>query len=268
MSVHGFEWLDGQTPAPSEGFLDGHIPALFGGNFQAVSVAQKLYGYENDSTNSFTPQLIRALTFVDNSIGLVVNKLKAKGLFEETSIVVASKHGQAPIQRSLYNTVDPEVIPNATGVDVVFRTSDDIALIFLKNQADVQKAADGLNAHRKQRKIRAVTYGQNITDSGFGNPLTDPAVPDIIVQPELGNIYTTSTKKIAERGGISLDNRLAAAFVSNPKLRQKNFTDQVYTTQLAATILTALDLPVSELQGAQIQRTQVLPGFPAQHGWW
>jgi hypothetical protein len=32
-------------------------------------------------------------------------------------------------------------------------------------------------------------------------------VPDIIVQPDLGVIYTTSTAKIAEHGGLSNDDR-------------------------------------------------------------
>ncbi|QIW95619.1 hypothetical protein AMS68_001137 [Peltaster fructicola] len=261
------EWLDGQTPANSEGSLGGKIPSLFGGNFQAVSVAQKTFGYANDSASSFSPQLITALTFVDNSLGLIINKLKAKGMYDETLIAVASKHGQAPIKRSLYNKVDPLVITNATGVAVDFQTSDDIALIFLHNQADLQKAVDGLNAHRTQGKIRAVIYGQNLTASGFGDPTKDPAVPDIIVQPELGTIYTTSTKKIAEHGGISGDDRIVAAFVSNPRLQARKFAQQVFTTQFAPTVLEALNLPVHELQGAQQERTQMLPGFTGQRQW-
>lgn len=261
------EWLDGQTPANSEGSLGGKVPVLFGGNFQAVSVAQKTVGYNNDSSSSLSPALITALNFVDNSIGLVINKLKAKGMYDETLIAVASKHGQAPIKRSLYGKVDPLVITNATGVEVDFQVSDDIALIFLHNQADLQKAVDGLNAHRAQGKIRAVIYGQNLTASGFGNPETDGAVPDIVVQPELGIIYTNSNAKVAEHGGISDDDRKVAAFLSNPKLAQKNFTDKVYTTQFAPTVLLALDLPVNELQGAQAEKTKILPGFAYTHSW-
>lgn len=259
-------WLDGQTPAHSEGTLGGKVPSVFGGNFQAVSVAQKLYGYVNDATNSLSPQLITALTSVDDSIGLLVNKLKAKGMYDETLIAVASKHGQAPIQRSLYGKVDPLAIMNATGVDIDFITTDDIALIFLHNQADLQKAVDGLNAHRAQGKIRAVIYGQNLT-SNYGDPKIDPAVPDIIVQPELGIIYTTSTKKIAEHGGLSTDDRLVAAFVSNPRLKQQKFSQQLFTTQFAPTILHALGLSPYELQGVQKEGTPILPGF-VQHDRW
>ncbi|KAF2675745.1 hypothetical protein K458DRAFT_397660 [Lentithecium fluviatile CBS 122367] len=69
--------------------------------------------------------------------------------------------------------------------------SNDIVLIFLKNQADLQEAVAGLNVHRV---AGGILYGHNLTASGFGDSATDPAVSDIIVQPELGVIYTTSNK--------------------------------------------------------------------------
>ncbi|WPG98225.1 Hypothetical protein R9X50_00101300 [Acrodontium crateriforme] len=205
LHVNAFlDWLDTTTPEHSELFNGNPlstVPTLFGGNFQAMSVAQKTVGYENDTASSFSPAIVQAMTFVDNSIGALVNKLKSKGLYEDTLIIVASKHGQAPIDRALYNTVDPDLITNLTGVPVAFQTSDDIALIFLNNSADTAQAAHNLNAHRAEGKIRSVIFGANLTASGFGDPKTDPAVPDIIVQPELGVIYTTSTKKVAEHGG-------------------------------------------------------------------
>ena len=253
-------WLDGKTPAFSEGALYGQVPSLMGGNFQAVSAAEKAYGYLNNGT-TFSPQMVQALTFVDDSIGAIVNKLKAKGMYEETLIVVASKHGQGPINRSIFVRLDPTIITNATGVEVTAQTSDNIALIFLKNQNDLLKAVEGLNAHRAEGKILSIIYGKNLTMSGFGDPTTDPAVPDIIVQPVPGVIYTTSTTKFAEHGGLGADERIVAAFVSNPRLKQKKFDEKVYTTQFAPTVLQALDLPVEELEGAKIEGTESLPGF-------
>ncbi|KIJ35635.1 hypothetical protein M422DRAFT_782479 [Sphaerobolus stellatus SS14] len=84
---------------------------------------------------------------------------------------------------------------------------------------------------------------------GFGNPLTDPAVPDIIVQPELGIIYTTSHKKIAEHGGLSVDDRHIACFASNPGLKKTTFGTKVQTTQIAPVILKMLGLDPNSLQG-------------------
>ncbi|KAK5757682.1 hypothetical protein LTS12_012141 [Elasticomyces elasticus] len=257
------DWLDAKTPANSTIFNSQltQMPSVFGGNFQAMSVAQKTVGYNNDTTHSFSAAQIQAMTFVDVSVGAVINKLKAKNLYNDTLILVASKHGQAPIDRSLYAKVDPECITNATGVNVAFQTSDDIALIFLNNSADASTAAANLRAKAAECKIRSVIYGQNLTDSGFGDPATDPAVPDIIVQPELGVIYTTSSKKVAEHGGISSDDRLVACFASNPRLKREVFSQRVYTTQVAPTVLKALGLDPGALQGVQKEGTNLLPGF-------
>ncbi|KAK5701183.1 hypothetical protein LTR17_022800 [Elasticomyces elasticus] len=240
------DWLDAKTPVNSTIFNSQltQVPSVFGGNFQAMSVAQKTVGYNNDTTHSLSAAQIQAMTFVDTSVGAVVNKLKAKNLYNDTLILVASKHGQAPIDRSLYAKVDPECITNATGVP-----------------ADTSTAAANLRAKAAECKIRSVIYGQNLTDSGFGDPATDPAVPDIVVQPELGVIYTTSSKKVAEHGGISSDDRLVACFASNPRMKRELFSQRVYTTQVAPTVLKALGLDPSALQGVQKEGTNLLPGF-------
>ena len=245
-----------------------------------VSVAQKTAGYVAGSLD-FTPDLLRAIDFVDNSIGQVVAKLKEKNLYEDTLIFVASKHGQAPIDPKLFAEVDPDAVVNATKVDVLFQTvsstrvlvrakdlnanlgiqADDIALIFLKNHADTQTAVNNLENARVALKIDDIIFGHRLISEGFGNPLTDTAVPDIIVRPQLGVIYTTSKAKIAEHGGISNDDRHVACFVSNPKLKKTQFKNQVSTKQVAPTILAALGLDVNALQGAKIEGTKVLNGF-------
>ncbi|ELR05469.1 hypothetical protein GMDG_07391 [Pseudogymnoascus destructans 20631-21] len=148
----------------------------------AVSVAQKTSGYVA-KTLDFTPQPLKALDFVDASLGQVVAALKARGVNDETLIVVASKHGQAPI-------------------------------------AQRKTAVAGLNKQREALKIEDIIYGDRVVDLGYGNPLTDSAVPDIIVRPTEGIIYTTSTAKIAEHGGINADDRKVACFVSAPGLKK------------------------------------------------
>lgn len=256
------DWLDAMTPTNSTtyGSKLTKVPTLFGGNFQSMSVAQKTVGYNNDTANSFSDAMITAMDFVDSSIGAVVNKLESKGLREETLIVIASKHGQAPIDRSLYRAIDPTAVTNLTTVPVAWATTDDIALLFLNNSADTAKAAKELEAGAKSAGILSVIWGQNLTNSGFGNPEIDPAVPNIVVQPELGVVYTTSVKD-AEHGGISRDDRVVACIVSNPKLQKHVFNEKVHTTQVGPTILKALGITHELLQGAAAEGTVALPGF-------
>lgn len=113
------DWINSTSPQHAEGSIS-QIPALFGGNFQAVSVAQKTVGYNKDL--SFTGALIQAFDFVDASLGKVVAALKAKNVYNDTLIIVASKHGQAPINPALYNKVNPKTVTNATHVKVAFQT--------------------------------------------------------------------------------------------------------------------------------------------------
>src|SRR5215469_3734186 len=85
------------------------VPTIFGMNFQAVSVGQKLIEASNNMTGGYldaagTPgaPLLGEIQFVDASIAAFVNELKAKGLFDSTLIVITAKHGQSPIDPSRY----------------------------------------------------------------------------------------------------------------------------------------------------------------------
>lgn len=122
--LHVQAWLsfiDGTTPANSTGGLTpGSMPALIGGNFQAVSVAQKTVGYNNDS--SLSTALLEAFDYVDGAFGRIVAKLEQKGYLNDALIIIASKHGQAPIDPLLWNEVDPDALMNATGVPTAFVT--------------------------------------------------------------------------------------------------------------------------------------------------
>lgn len=118
------DWIDGITPVnasiTSGGSKISSMPKLMGGNFQCVSVAQKTIEYNNDS--SISPGILLAMDFVDSSLGKVVAKLKAKGYYEDTLIVVASKHGQSPIDPKLWNEVDPTALLNASSKPVAYLT--------------------------------------------------------------------------------------------------------------------------------------------------
>ena len=95
----------------------------------------------------------------------------------------------------------------------------------------------------------------------FRDPIGDNHTPDIIVVPELGTIYTTSKKKNAEHGGFSSDDTNVALIVSQPGIASMQIKGPVLTTQIAPTILRALELDPGELQAVQIEHTEVLPGL-------
>ena len=83
------------------------VPNIFGMNFQAVSVGQKLIEESNGVTGGYldaagtpTEALLGEFKFLDASIGAFVNELKEKGLYDSTLIVITAKHGQSPIDPS------------------------------------------------------------------------------------------------------------------------------------------------------------------------
>ncbi|KAI9862256.1 MAG: hypothetical protein M1813_004731 [Trichoglossum hirsutum] len=228
---------------------------MFGGNFQAVSVAQKTVGYVAAPNFPFTPDLLRAIDFVDDSLGKVVAALKAKKIYDDTLLIIASKHGQTPIDPTKYGKSTLRLSRMRR------KCPDDIALIFLEKQSDLQTAVKNLNGDRTALKINNIISGGDLIAQGFGDPTKDPAVPDIIVAPTPGIIYTTSTAKIAEHGGIGEDDRHVACFVSNPKLKKKTIDDRVDTKQIAPTILKALGINPRELKGVVAEGTHLLPGF-------
>jgi arylsulfatase A-like enzyme len=69
-------------------------------NFQAVSVGEKLVAGGYDASLAPSPILAHAIKHTDASIGRMVAELNAKGLLNDTLIIVSAKHGQSPIDRT------------------------------------------------------------------------------------------------------------------------------------------------------------------------
>jgi hypothetical protein len=84
------------------------VPTIFGMNFQAVSVGQKLIeasvgsGGYLDATGTPSDRLLQEIKFVDKSIGEWVSELKNQGLSDSTLIIITAKHGQSPIDSQRY----------------------------------------------------------------------------------------------------------------------------------------------------------------------
>jgi hypothetical protein len=92
-------------------------------------------------------------------------------------------------------------------------------------------------------------------------PFGDSRVPDIIVAPKVGVVYTGSSSKQAEHGGFAHDDTNVMMLVSNPSMQDSTVTSWVETAQVAPTILQVLGLDPNQLQGVQAEGTPVLPGL-------
>ena len=261
--------IDGKTSAGKD--IDT-VPTLFGMNFQAVSVGQKLVqkvdvaatvtgGYQ-DAAGNPSPPLLGEIQFVDGAIGQMVTELKNRSLFDSTLIVITAKHGQAPINPALVNKPGDVVSPvlAAAGVNLVQITEDDIALLWLENQSQTDTAVTTLQTNAADIFLDTLYSGKSLLKL-FQNPLTDPRTPDIIVKPTLGTIYTTSGKKIAEHGGFSADDTNVMVLAANPSIKGRAINAKVTTQQIAPSILSQLGLDPKSLQAVKIEHVPALPGL-------
>jgi hypothetical protein len=269
-------------------------PAILGMNFQAVSVGQKLIekathvtgGYQ-DSIGTPTPALLGEIQFADASIGDMVAALKSNGIYESTLIIISAKHGQSPIDSARYlgianSTDDPITTSPATILDGagclptsespsnptgIGPTEDDVSLIWLNSRCTTESAVSRLRSASPTTKnvagIGEIFSGPILTtyfNAPGLPPSGDPRTPDILVTPNIGVTYSGSTKKLAEHGGFSRDDTNVILLVANPSLWRETVTTAVQTAQIAPTILEALGLDPNQLQGVQLEHTQVLPG--------
>jgi len=274
------------------------IPTVFGMNFQAVSVGQKLKKDNSDGsctadTNSAingqpggyldgagTPTAVLAygLKKTDDALDAMIDALKDAGIYDSTLFIVTAKHGQSPINPLKTNKPghfadlvaalpgagsDPAAIAIANANACAtgpcgFVQDDDIALIWLQDQTQTDLVAAYLNTHAKELFIEEVLAGTELKLK-FNSPLKDPATPDILIQPIYGTIYTGSGKKNEEHGGFSFGDTNVGLIVSNPGIEHKTVKSPVATSQVAASIVKALGIDPGELDAVKKEGTRVLP---------
>jgi len=261
--LHEIDGLD------STGSHAAPVPNVFGMNFQAVSVGQKLAksglldppglsgGYvDADATPGNA--LALQLAYVENAVGRMAAALEARGLADETLIIVSAKHGQSPINRSKRQAVSDAPIPKTPGY--AFHVADDEALIWLTPQdaAAARAAANNyLLGQADALKIEGVA-GREVLRLFYQDPATDSRTPDFLALPQYGVIYTGGTK-LSEHGGFADDDRNVALLVSAPGIAGHMVDEVVETRQIAPTILRALGLNPRSLQAVQEEGTVVLP---------
>ena len=261
------------------------VPTIFGMNFQAVSVGQKLVEASNHVTGGYldaagtpTPALLGEIQFVDASIGTWVKELKAKGLYDTTLIVITAKHGQSPIDPHLYvsqliNGTSPATLlsnagylPDSENTNMppggIGPTEDDVSLLWLKRSSDTDAAVTILenNASASGIALGQIYYGPSLA-LNYNDPTVDPRTPDIIVTPNVGVTYSGSTAKLAEHGGFAHDDTNVILLLSNSSFEPGTVRAVVGTAQVAPTILQALGLDPGRLDAVQKEGTPVLPGL-------
>jgi len=270
-------WIKGKTHL---GTSSAPVPTIFGMNFQAVSVGQKLIeggvkGGYTDAAGTPTAQMLGEIEFVDAAIGQMMTALKQQGLLDSTLVIITAKHGQSPIDTHRFHPISgtspadlvaaflpfSESSLNPTGIGP---TQDDISQLWLTHSSDTLTAVGLLEANAAAAGIGQIFYGPSL-ETMFNAPGLppngDPRTPDIIVQPNVGVVYSGSSKKQAEHGGFAHDDTNVIMLVSNPNIQARTVTSFVETTQVAPTILQALGLDPASLDAVQKEGTPVLPGL-------
>ena len=161
------------------------VPGVFGMNFQAVSVGQKLEKDNKDGSctadTTFTGQkggykdgagtptdvLAYGLQQTDAALGSMIKALKDQGIYESTLVIVSAKHGQSPINPAKVNKPGhfadlvaglPDAATNPAAIAIAnanncatgacgFVQDDDIALIWLEDQSQTDAVGAYLNAN-------------------------------------------------------------------------------------------------------------------------
>jgi Type I phosphodiesterase / nucleotide pyrophosphatase len=280
-----------------DGSPGGGTPAVFGMNFQAVSVGQKLAhdngngscpqsthtgkpGGYTDGAGTPTEVLAFGLQKTDEALGSMIQALKQRGIYNSTLFIVTAKHGQSPINPVKINkpghfadlvatlpdaATDPgaQAIASAAACTTGpcgFVQDDDIALIWLQDQSKTQAVINYLNKNANALFIDEVLGGDEIKLK-FNDPAHDSRTPDVIVQPIYGTVYTGSTAKNAEHGGMSFADTNVGLVVSNPRFPSVVLKTPVLSSQVAPTILQALDIEPEELKSVRLEHIPVLPGM-------
>jgi predicted AlkP superfamily pyrophosphatase or phosphodiesterase len=287
--------IDGKD---STGATSAAVPTLFGTNFQTLSVAQKAPvangGGYLDAAFTPGPQVAAAIAYADASVGRMVAELKQRNLFASTAIIVTAKHGQSPsdhtklvkngdtlsklLEANQFLDPNGHFGQNSTAsgnlndgsglVGTGMVQTDDVGLIWLRDRSQLDAAVATLKANLGCNAPGICADGPQayiLSGPTLARRFGDPALgrtPDIVVQPNPGVIYTSSTKKDEEHGGNAPDDGHLGLLISAPGIHHaRTIAAPVQTTQVAPTILRLLDLKPHWLNAVEREGTQALPGF-------
>jgi hypothetical protein len=164
--------------------------------------------------------------------------------------------------------VDDRLIPNLInkiqgGLVALAYADGDVMSIWLTDQSQTQKVGELLGQKENQSAagIQQILWGESLKLL-TNDPAHDSRIPDLVVIPDLGVVYSPpDDKSIAGHGGFSDDDTHVALLVSNPRLKPRPVRTPVQTTQVAPTILRVLGISPQMLQSVLKEGTAVLPGL-------
>lgn len=243
------------------------VPALFGTNFQSVSVGEKLAvdpvtglkGGYTDVLGTPGQALAGELEFIDQSIGRFVAELKTQRLYDSTLIIISAKHGQSPIDVTRRHPIGGGQPAAAIGAADAFDISDDGSLIWLTDPSLAPAVVATLSqpANQQLLGIQEIFAGQSLRNK-FNNPGADPRTPDIILKVNTGVIFTGGSK-LSEHGGFNEDDIHTALLVSLDGMDRALVKSAVSNQQVAPTIIRALGLDPNDLDAVRKEQVHVLP---------
>jgi hypothetical protein len=247
------------------------VPTLFGFNFQAISVGEKLKsgpiaagatpvnGGYSDVLGTPSQGLAFELDFVDQSLGRIVNELTKQGLYDSTLIIICAKHGQSPIDVNKKVAIGGGQPQALIGQAEAFDISDDGSLIWLTDHELTPGVVSLLSQPASQQTlgIQEIFAGQSLRNK-WDDPGSDPRTPDIVLKVNTGVIFTGGSK-LAEHGGLNEDDTHAALLVSLAGLEQKTVKTPVLNQQVAPSIIKALGFDPNQLEAVKKEQITVLP---------
>ena len=243
------------------------VPAIFGMNFQAVSVAQKTAGGGYlDGSGRLSPPLEDALVHTDQSLGKIMAKLQERNLLDSTLVIITAKHGDSPIDPAKLKHANLELIPKTVtavheGLLAGLEQDGSVALLWLSNQERTADVVSALRKIQEEAGIQEIYSGESLKLL-FNDPQSDSRVPDIIIQPTPGQIYVDNGSTfIAEHGGNANTDRNVPLLIYHPKFSRQQIKFPVQTSQIAPSILKALGLNPFSLDAVRIEKTPLLPGL-------
>jgi arylsulfatase A-like enzyme len=249
-------WIDGKDCAGSR---SAAIPALFGMSFASVAAAQSsaVIGYV-DGSEKPSPGVAKSLRALDDAMARIIAELKATKLYDSTWIVVAGPYGQTPVRRviplgQLSAVVKPAAVAHIRGGDV--------ALIWLREPTNTPAVVKALRAQAESLGIADVYYGARLGLT-MNPPADDPRMPDIVLQPVAGVLWSNAgDASVAAHGGMSDSDVHVALLVSGKQLTGRADKTPVPTTQLAPLLLRAFGMEKFDLWALHPEHTPALPGI-------
>ena len=166
---------------------------MFGMNFQAISLAQKMKGFGYlDGEETPSAGLVDALDHTDQSVGKIMARLKEKHLLDSTLIVLAAKHGDVPIDPLKFRAADLNLIPTVvsnieTGLLLNAEQDGSIAMLWLKDHRHTADVVKTLRSRQVEAGIQQIFSGES-SKLMFADPASDPRMPDIVIQPNPGRV--------------------------------------------------------------------------------